>query len=153
MSAVKLLAPTSAMGQLTWQVLSSSQGSLASVRLVLSGFGVPGGHSAAPGVACEFACCFAYSYPQTSVWVGSSMAESAEPPGWALSWHLSSPGGPALPQSSCSILSALASALSALGVLRTKWLELKSLLPLSTNLLTRRTEDSLEVTLTPVRLK
>lgn len=104
---------SSSQPEFTGQVLSSSQGSLALARLVL-GLGLLGRPSAPQGVACEFACCFAYLYPQTSVWVGSPMAESAELPGWALSWHLSSPEGPAFPKAPvppCQLLSVLSIAL------------------------------------------
>lgn len=118
------------------------------------GLGFLRGHSAAPGVACEFAYCFACSDPQTSIWVGSSVAESAEFPGWDHCWHLSSPEGPALPTAPVPPCQPLpVPSLSALEVLRTKWLGLKSPLLFSTSLLIQRTEGSLEVTLTPVRLK
>jgi hypothetical protein len=55
------------------------------------------------------------SYPQTSPWVGFSMAESAELPGWAQSWRLSSQGGSALPKAPVPLCQLLL-ALSALGV-------------------------------------
>lgn len=73
------------------------------------GLGFLRGHSAAPGVACEFAYCFACSDPQTSIWVGSSVAESAEFPGC---WEPELPRGACPPHSSCSTLSALASSLT-----------------------------------------
>lgn len=64
------------------------------------------------------------------------------------------PRGPCPPQSSCSTLSALASSLSGSGSTENQVAGTKILsLPLNTSLLIQRTEGSLEVTLTPIRLK